>query len=50
MKIGEVQIFEKKHEFKGAVISIQNCIHEDREDVLGKIEMIHGVEKVNFIS
>lgn len=50
MKIGEVQIFEKKHEFKGAIISIQNCIHEDREDVLKKIGMIHGVEKVNFIS
>lgn len=50
MKIGDVQIFEKKHEFKGAVISIQNCVRKNREDILKDLKAIQGVASVKYIS
>lgn len=50
MKIGEVQIFEKKHEFKGAVVSILNCTRKNREEILREILRIKGVENAKYIS
>lgn len=50
MKVGEVQVYDKKHEFKGAIVSIQNCAHRDREDVLSLLNSLRGVIDVKYIS
>lgn len=50
MKIGDVQIFEKKHEFKGAVISIFNSTHKNRTEILEDFYRIEGIESVKYIS
>lgn len=50
IKLGDVQIFEKKHEFKGAVISLLNCTRKNREELLVELRNIKGVENVKYIS
>ena len=50
MKIGDVQIFEKKHEFKGAVISVLNRTRKSREEILEEILDIRGVESAKYVS
>ena len=40
----------KNHEFKGAIVSIQNCAHRDREDVLSLLNSLRGVIDVKYIS
>ena len=50
MKVGEVHVYDKKHEFKGAIVSIQNCAHRDREDVLSLLNSLRGVIDVKYIS
>ena len=50
VRLEDVQVYDKKHEFKGAIVSIQNCAHRDREDVLSLLNSLRGVIDVKYIS
>ncbi|HIW51570.1 MAG TPA: MgtC/SapB family protein [Candidatus Blautia intestinavium] len=50
MKTGEVQLLDKKHECKEAIISVRNNSHRDRDEILSTLQNITGVSKARYVS
>ena len=50
MKTGEVQLLDKKHECKEAIISVRNNSHRDRAEILSTLQNITGVSKARYVS
>ena len=50
MKTGEVQLLDKKHECKEAIISVRNNSHRDRDEIISALQNINGVSKARYVS
>ena len=50
MKVGDVQIYNKKDELPEAVVSIQNSSGKSREELLAALHGIKGIIEVKYIS
>ena len=50
MKTGEVQLLDKKHECREAIISVRNNSHRDRDEILSTLQNITGVSKARYVS
>lgn len=50
LKVGTVQVYNKKHNIKSAVISIQNTMARDKEEIMKELTGVSGINSVRFIS
>ena len=50
MKIGSIQIYNKKEEIKSVIIGIQNCVGKDEEVIINDLRNINGIKSVRYIS